>query len=391
MTETDRFFISILSEHINRLETKEIPASVDLQALYGIAHSHNVGGIVYLQLRECDELDHEIKKLLQNDFHSAVSNNVIQSVDFQELKSEFSENKIDILRIKGNEIGRYYPVPELRVSTDTDTVIHPSDEKAAYEIMSKLGYTEYIDNHGGTFTRFGAITELHSHMFYEEMDISPNIGEYFDSVWNHTSDGRIDISFHFIFLIAHMAKHIQNRGCGIIQFIDLAVLAKYGEIDFGFVKEQLETLNLLKFAEKCALLCEKWFGVNMPFDKLESDDTFISEATERILRSGAHGFSDEKNNIAWISNNIDSTDTHYLSSTAKLTVAKLFPNYKIMRKVPRYAFIDGKPILLPIAWIYRLGFTLVYRNESKKVLTDILANREEIEKRISYLKMFGLK
>lgn len=62
-----------------------------------------------------------------------------------------------------------------------------------------------------------------------------------------------------------------------------------------------------------------------------------------------------------------------------------------MQLIPWYSFVDGRPWLLPIAWIYRWVYCLVHKwGSGTAKLTEPFMKRELIEKREELFQNWGL-
>ena len=70
---------------------------------------------------------------------------------------------------------------------------------------------------------------------------------------------------------------------------------------------------------------------------------------------------------------------------------RLFPPYEEMQLIPWYKFVDGRPWLLPAAWIYRWGYCLIKKkDESMDKLLRPYKAKDKIEERIGYINHWGL-
>lgn len=152
----------------------------------------------------------------------------------EELSAAFREAEIDFVPFKGTCISEYYPDPALRTMGDMDLAIHTEDRQRSDKVMKRLGYVSMVDNH---------------------------------AVWTYQKDDRFCLKpeFHFLYLLAHTAKHIINKGYGIRGFLDLVFFVR-GEpdMDWDWIEEQLRELRLLDFAKTCFALCQRWFDVELP-------------------------------------------------------------------------------------------------------------------------------
>lgn len=68
----------------------------------------------------------------------------------------------------------------------------------------------------------------------------------------------------------------------------------------------------------------------------------------------------------------------------------MFPPYEDMRKIEYYFFLDGRPWLLPAAWIYRCYYCVKHkRKKSMDNLFAVRKRREKIQERQEELKKLG--
>jgi hypothetical protein len=71
----------------------------------------------------------------------------------------------------------------------------------------------------------------------------------------------------------------------------------------------------------------------------------------------------------------------------------MFPSYEILIKTPRYSFLKGRKFLLPAAWIYRMGRTIMKKEVGGKVNAVVkrsFVSKRKIQEREEMLKKWGL-
>ena len=71
----------------------------------------------------------------------------------------------------------------------------------------------------------------------------------------------------------------------------------------------------------------------------------------------------------------------------------LFPPYNKMKNIPYIKFIENRPWLLPIAWIYRLFYNLKHRRNLVADANNGLGSRQvtaQAENELEYFKEIGL-
>ncbi len=405
MTREQRFLLNSLADFCNGRTTAKPVNPVDFKKLYQEAAGQNLEGLLYGQYK---------KWLLQTNeqkaFHQALLDHVFLSANradlLREIADRFRKAGIFFICMKGAVFRNYYPIPELRSMGDIDIIIRPEDREASDRILREdMGLQRIIDNHAvWTYWTGMFVFEVHDHMFYEHLVNQFDYQAYFDSVWDHTRKEAVfgfssenmsipDENFHFLYLMAHTAKHVINNGSGFRAYLDMVTIcsAKGSEMNWDQIRCELEKMGLLEFTKTCFSLCESWFGVQMPLGTVKLENNFYQMITEKSFTDGVFGLHNTENQGAKAAKEITHTGKPYLTSSLKLTIQKIFPPYRDMQLIPWYAWVDGKPWLLPAAWIYRWGYCLVNkRKHTADLLTEPFAKRSEIEKRQELIRNWGL-
>ena len=162
-------------------------------------------------------------------------------------------------------------------------------------------------------------------------------------------------------------------------------------LDWAFLEAELERLKLLEFTRTCFALCRRWFGVDMPLGSGPLEKAFFEEATDKVFRDGTFGLHNEQNEAAHSAKELSRAEAPYWQTALALTWRKLFPPYRDMQLVPWYHFVDGRPWLLPAAWVYRWFYTARHKfSQSKALLAEPFAKRSVIEERKQLIDRWGL-
>ena len=157
------------------------------------------------------------------------------------------------------------------------------------------------------------------------------------------------------------------------------------------MQAQLGQLKLLNFARTCFALCEAWFGVDLPIPSDPLDESFFTYTTDKLFRDGIFGLTNEQNEAAHTAKELKHAAAPYWVGAAKLTLRNLFPPYRDMQLIPWYRFVDGRPWLMPAAWVYRWGYCLTHKGSaSVELLSEPFARRETVEERQRYIQDWGL-
>ena len=184
----------------------------------------------------------------------------------------------------------------------------------------------------------------------------------------------------------HLRKHLLNHGAGVRQFMDIAVFTKayQNEMDWDWIEEKLEELDLTRFAQMCYTFLYRWFGFPSPMEMQEISEELYESSTQRILENGVFGFQ-------------SSDDSTALASYAAVQggvfgkiwylLQTIFPPYALMQTMTEYRFVIGRPLLLPAAWVYR--FILVAKRGRIRIGlkgVQVKTNQD----RMSMIKSWGM-
>ena len=377
LTKEQNFFIKALADFINQNGNNEFPQNIDVASLAVYAKKHEVKAILYCQTR-------------LPEFWSSFVSTVCSNTNNEDmLKKLVTVLNIPYFVLKGSCVSQFYPVPMLRTMGDIDFVVHTEDREKVHEILLNQGYeckTKYPDREWQYF-KDGREIELHDHLIYEESVNNPKQEAFFNNFWPYVHNNALDLSFHFLFLISHLRKHFMNEGVGFRQFMDVAVVAKYGDLDWFWIEKTADEIELLPFLKTVLAFVFRWFSVATPIECTKITDEFYEVSTLKIFEDGVFGFENIENNGS-AAINLYRRDG--LRGTVKATLQQIFPSYGEMKKVPEYAFVTGKPFLLPIAWIYRIVIKSKKKGSLKKKLGETVASTEAIRKREEMYKQWGL-
>ena len=397
MTNEQTFFLQILADHLNRRQTAP-REDIDWATVMTYAQNHQVSGIVYYQCKRF--LPDEVKKRLEKKYGSELFYYYRRLELYEQVKNALSAAQIPFFTVKGLTVAQLYPFPALRTMGDCDIVVHTEDKEKAHAVLIELGFeNERKDGNEWVYFKDKMEFELHDHLLYDKPGNTAASRRVTDAfAWEKaTSTGvgtclELDWSFHFLFLLLHLKKHFIHYGVGFRQFMDLAVVLQHCNLDWTWLRDTLEGLSLWRFLLVCLALIERWFGTTAPIELEQIDEAFYQEATDKIFSNGVFGFDNEANIENRTTNSILWHRGPLWLARMKVLLGNVFPSYRNMRYVPHYSFVNCRPWLLPIAWVYRLFRSIRFRMavRGKIILSETFIPSEKIDGRKEALAKWGL-
>lgn len=387
---THDLFFKILADHLNGKKT-DLPEGVDWEKLYNLSHAQQMDAIVYYQCA------FPPVPALAQAYSSAVYYFANWKKAIEEVKLSLREAGISCFTVKGLDLAALYPVPALRAMGDCDLAVDPMRMREAMEQMRALGFVPRSEEqkHEWGCERGGLYFELHDELARELEYSNEREASFFNDYMPFVSQGRLDESFHFLYLIYHIKKHIRYSGAGIKQYFDAAVMIRNAKgLRWDWIDEKTAYLGMTKFAGVCYTLIEKWFSVTAPTAFERMDDAFCESITERILKDGAFGYGAED----FQKKRLQSRDA-FNRKKGPLWLARgiaflrgVFPEYKAMRQYPGTTYVDGRVWLLPVAWAHRLIRLCFRRDKSatKNTVRNYFVPKTELEERREFLRRMGI-
>ena len=351
------------------------PLSAEEGALYdsamllemtALARYHDLTHLLALGLRNNGLLTLENGELEKEIFHAAFR--------FEQLNYELTSicrtlerAQVPFIPLKGSVLRQYYPEPWMRTSCDIDVLVHEEDlDGATSALADALNYRigEKSAHDIQIFTPSGQHIELHFNLIEDHRikGASAILNRVWDAAvpcggWTYQYE-MPDELFYF-YHIAHMAKHIENGGCGIRPFLDIWVLMHYVPHDRDRREQLLADGGLSVFAGQAERLAEIWFGTGM-----HDDTTRCLE--QYILSGGVYG------------NLVNQISVQQIKQGGRLRYAcsQIWLPYEALKWA--YPSLERKPQLLALYELRRWGRLLfidgIGRGLSKLRLNSSISN-----------------
>jgi hypothetical protein len=358
-----------------QLEDKKpgnIPENINVEELITIAHKSHMDSIILGALLKTD-LAEEKKSGIKSFVMLSTIKSLTQVSCLKEIGERFEKEGIYHQALKGSVLKRLYPTPELREMSDIDLMIYDENLNRAKKVVEEMGFTllESVKHHDIYVKAPFLIIELH-HTLYDK-DIDKIQYEYFKNEKNLTAKEGKKYALQFstedfyVYLIAHMAKHFYENGCGIRNVVDVYYYRQHYEAtwDEARLATELEKCRLTVFENRIHTLAQMWLGGQ----KLDSFSRMLFDYMVDcgIYGKGVNGLWGQ---FAMLNNS---------NSIKHQSYAKwwyYFPPVSYMER--DYPWLKKYPFLLIVAWGIRAWHGLLNKDgrEKRKMLLNI--NSEDV-------------
>ena len=370
-------------------EKQDLPTSFTMEDAYNEIMRHGIAPLAYTGAVNCGipKTDAAMQKLFAI-YIKQMMRSEAQMAEVDRLLKAFDEAGIDYLSLKGVNMKKLYPKPELRQMGDADILIREEQYGKIQELMPILGFTfKSESDHELVWINDNLYLELHKRLI---PSYNKDYYEYYAKGWQlacateaepterHTFKTPED---EFIFLFTHFAKHYRGGGIGLRHITDLWVYKNaYPELNETYITEVLDKLQLLEFYKNISKSITVWFA-NEPLDEITD---FI---TEYIFSSGNWGSLD----VHALSHAVQEGQTSNASKykKARYILCRAFPDKDFM--LSYYPFLKKCPYLYPIFWPVRQLNALMFKRNRVKTYWTTYNDIAKIETFQDSLDYVGLR
>ena len=387
MEKEPEYLLHLLGAFV-RGEAPEGAEGMELEKLRHLAHIHSVEGIFSYMAMKYGLFPVE-RGAFRAQCMAVIGGYAKRAALAQMLFGEFSRRGIDHVLMKGYVLKDYYPVPELRTFGDIDVVIRSEDREKCHALMQELGYQIKTDwEPVYSYTKPLEYYEFHTELL--ETDISDHLDcrEYFRDLWDYTvSTGERSFEFtpefHFLYLLAHLAKHVRGSGAGARMYLDLAAfILHFGDqADWAWIAGELEKTGLAAFANTALSFVERYFGVKSPLMLKPVGVDTLEALADLTAEGGVFGrFAVSGGTVT-----LRAEETGRVAAIGR----RLFPAAKTIES--RYTYLQKRPWLLTVAWVHRVVRTWGKLGGHAAEAKDILsADEAEVKRQRRMLREIGL-
>ena len=362
--------------HEEKIDLSGLKDEKDWEPVFQLADIHSVGGILcYMVMNNPGGIPPSVLERARTICLRTMAEYTLRGQRMQLLSAKLSREGISHLLFKGFVLKDIYPVPELRTYGDVDFLIRIRDREKCHERMLQWGYTVKTDwEPVFSYWKGTASTEIYTDVMEVDVSDQADYKAYFSTIWEHAEEKSKDVyvltpSFHLLYLLTHIAKHISSSGAGIRMYMDIAVyLRHYREtIDWDAFREELEKLRFQSFANVVFTLVERCFCVESPIPLSPLPEGVFDDFLEYTMEAGVFGHYNRDAGLVSLKQESRNDDSVNKTSTL---LHRLFPSAEQIKS--RYTYLQDKPWLLPAAWIHRFFRTQhswrAHANEMKSIL-----------------------
>ena len=384
------YLINLLKSAILGTEPLKIPEGVELSALFKMAKRHSVANILYNSLAKLDIADKKALSSFEQEYARALYLEVKQQYYFEMVCAALEKNNIRYIPMKGIVIKPLYPSPDMRLSGDLDIFIDEENCVRVKQILEQLGFETKVFNesvgHDEYIIDNAVVVEIHRKLVSNKCPWDEKCQEITTRVCPeepYQYRYKMSDEDYYLYMIAHMAKHMKYSGAGIKMVLDVWVFLRHyaDKLDMDGLSECLKYCGLDKFDANVRALVDYWFN-----DK-EADE-LTKKLADYIVQSGS--FGTHKQLVALeMAQNAMGTENRTISAL-NYYIKIFFMPYNQMKE--SYPVLKKLPVLLPFLWVYRAFKTIFFKKEKAEKIKNRYkdANMQYGKELIEFKKQIGL-
>lgn len=379
--EKMQYLGELVNASLQNRSPKEVPQGIEVEEILKIARDGQMRTLVLFALSKL-EWNEEWKKGIQQESLYCTMRSLAQVSCLRTVQELFKKSGIRFQVLKGAVMKQVYPRPELREMSDIDILVYEDSFEKADQVLVAEGFNKKkeIKHHAVYEKKPFIVLEAHWDLIDKSVDKNQHVHFKNDCVGVLKPDKEYEYEFSkedfYVYMIAHMAKHFYEGGCGIRNLVDIYVYReKYGkDMDEAVLKEKLQKCGITDFEKHARELAYVWLNG-------QESSEFQDNLFWYMIDSGIYGKSE---NGIW-SQMVKGSDN---ADKKKLKLWYLFPDKEHMSET--YPWVEKCPILIGAAWIMRIVSAL-FREDVKdreKNLRDM--DQKEIDSKFEIYKKMNL-
>lgn len=367
MNQTEQVFLSLLRDYVCGQKLKALP-NVDWQALYNLAQSHNVTGLVGRILADLPT-DHRPPKALAVAFRQGMGQTLMtyekRMVAVQVMEQTLTDAHIPYLTVKGACTAAAYPDPSLRTCGDTDIVLTPEHLREAVRTLEQRGFAKKVTHDDVVMlTLHGFEFELHTRLESINDGSRALLANPFAPEVAYNKSKNIWVLqpvYAVYYTVLHLLHHIKTGGAGVRMLLDTDLLLRKDPTLAPQVLELAERSGLERSFGCILALCKQWLDTPLPCSVPALDTDTVEKFAAVILGGGVFGHGNGNTGAVFLARQkaADGSKTPFTRFLALFRYC--FPKADYMAY--QFPYLIRQPCLLPFAYLHRF-FRGLFRNRT---------------------------
>ena len=357
MNQTEQVFLSLLRDYVCGHKLKALP-TVDWQALYNLAQSHNVTGLVGRILADLPT-DHRPPKALAVAFRQGMGQTLMayekRMAAVQVMEQTLTDAQIPYLTVKGACTAAVYPDPPLRTSGDTDIVLTPDNQQKAVQALEQRGFAKKVTHDDVVMlTLHGFEFELHTRLESINDGSCTLLANPFAPEVAYNKSNNIWVLqpvYAVYYTVLHLLHHIKTGGAGVRMLLDTDLLLRKDPTLAPKVLELAERSGLERSFGCILALCKQWLDTPLPCSVPALDTDTVEKFAAVILGGGVFGHGNGNTGAVFLARQkaADGSKTPFTRLVALFRYC--FPKADYMAY--QFPYLIRRPCLLPFAYLHR--------------------------------------
>lgn len=357
MNQTEQVFLSLLRDYACGQKLKALP-TVDWQALYNLAQSHNVTGLVGRILADLPT-DHRPPKALAVAFRQAMGQTLMsyekRMVAVQVMEQTLTDAQIPYLTVKGACTAAAYPDPSLRTCGDTDIVLTPEHLREAVRTLEQRGFAKKVTHDDVVMlTLHGFEFELHTRLESINDGSCALLANPFAPEVAYNKSKNIWVLqpvYAVYYTVLHLLHHIKTGGAGVRMLLDTDLLLRKDPTLAPQVLELAERSGLARSFGCILALCKQWLDTPLPCSVPALDTDTVEKFAAVILGGGVFGHGNGNTGAVFLARQkaVKGDNTPFTRLVALFRYC--FPKADYMAY--QFPYLIRRPYLLPFAYLHR--------------------------------------
>ena len=357
MNQTEQVFLSLLPDYVCGQKLKALP-TVDWQALYNLAQSHNVTGLVGRILADLPT-DHRPPKALAVAFRQGMGQTLMayekRMAAVQVMEQTLTDAHIPYLTVKGACTAAAYPDPSLRTCGDTDIVLTPEHQREAVQTLEQRGFAKKVTHDDVVMlTLHGFEFELHTRLESINDGSRALLANPFAPEVAYNKSKNIWVLqpvYAVYYTVLHLLHHIKTGGAGVRMLLDTDLLLRKDPTLAPKVLELAERSGLERSFGCILALCKQWLDTPLPCSVPALDTDTVEKFAAVILGGGVFGHGNGNTGAVFLARQkaVKGDNTPFPRLVALFRYC--FPKADYMAY--QFPYLTRRPCLRPFAYLHR--------------------------------------